>query len=182
MKNSELLKTETKSLHDKTEEIMGADKIFGKHYDIEEYKTLLTKMYKPYTSIEKALRNYTDPGVQQLIDDTYKEKSVYLKSDLEKLGVTDYASHADFELRSKHEALGALYVLKGSDMGADIINKRLARVSEDWETKAFDFYSSEPEAKQTWASFKEVLDNEPTDEVQQKELLSGAEKAFLAFQ
>lgn len=181
MTNSEFLKVETKKLHDETEAKMESDRIFSKDYSLEEYKKLLTKMYVPYSSIENALRKYHEPKLQSLLDNTYKEKAFHLEKDLSTLGIESLDKPTEFEIGSYEEALGALYVLKGSDMGAEIINKRLARVSEDWDVKTFEFYSSESNPRESWQVFKSELDSIEMNETEQQSLYNGARKAFLAF-
>lgn len=182
MTNSEFLKEKTKHLHDATEERMGARRIFSSNYSMDEYKSLLLKMYQPYSVVEKALNAYHDPKIQSVLADTYTQKANFLESDLAQMGVSHGQPAGKINFSSPAEAMGALYVLKGSDMGATIINKALERTSKGWESPAFSFYQSEKDPKSSWAAYKTHLDAMQLDEKGRNELLNGAEKAFSLFQ
>jgi len=181
MTNSEFLKEKTKKLHDSTEEKMGAGRIFSNDYSHEEYKTLLSKMYKPYSTVEKALKGFQDLEFQSIMKDTYEFKTAFLEKDFSSLSILPPRDIESFVIDNENQALGALYVLKGSDMGASIIMKRLERLSSDWPVKSFEFYASESNPKETWAKFKEYLDRKEVSEQEQEQMLIGAEKAFMAF-
>ena len=127
---SDHLKGQCRLDHDSIENYLDLLKLVA-HPD--HYLTLLKSLYSYYLPIEKCLYSLEKDFSRLGIDLNYRAKLTLLKADLIYLGLTKadvvniehYQSIPD--INDINQAMGVLYVLEGSTLGAQIISKRLIK-------------------------------------------------------
>lgn len=183
----EFLKLETRQYHDQAEKALGAVKIFDKNYSKDDYIKLLKILYVAHYDVEKAITTFANHDL--IIADHYKNKHDLIKHDLQKMGIKiDNSIKNQFQINNEFQALGCLFVLKGSEMGANLIYKQLSKHFLNQENVCMDFYSFETNIFNIWGDFCTSLDSyflSKTDkenyETKKLEVLEGAKKTYLYF-
>jgi heme oxygenase len=167
------IRENTQHLHKAVEKVLQADAIFSPGFTLPQYIRLLQSLYVAHRSLEAELQLY--PDLQQTIDGW--SKSSFLEDDLNALNTCIPASTHTVTLINETEAWGALYVIQGSALGAQVIFKRLRDLN--WPAHALNFYGSNRiHLKKTWSTFLAQLEAHVTNE---SEALKGAEKAYEVF-
>lgn len=183
----EYIKAETKDFHTEAEKAMGAVRIFENDYKKDEYIRLLTALFYAHYSIEISLKSHNNKSFQ--IDELYHDKHELLEMDLKKMGVDiDKTLVKTFEIDSLAKAIGALYVLKGSEMGTSVISKHLQKSFQDIDKVSTEFYTLETNIFSIWRDFCQKLDilvlemseNKSLDTIK-SEVLEGAKNTYMQF-
>ncbi|MGB3591131.1 MAG: biliverdin-producing heme oxygenase [Nonlabens sp.] len=168
-----VLRKETRAIHDRLEKLSGVDLIIDGTVTTSQYNTILKNNYHSYHTVERNLKPYG-----------YISK--YATRILKDLNETDEelpaANINSYSLDSELEALGATYVILGSQMGAAII----ARALEDCKfliNEPQQFYRKPTafESKQ-WPHFLKQMNSVETSTTNQWEIISGALKTFSLFE
>lgn len=122
-------------------------------------------------------------GAELLMADwPQRKRGAALKADLAALGLAPVAPQPQPRLAGEGEALGALYVLEGSKLGARYL---LARVNEHGFARgatAFLAHGEAPERKGAWPAFLQRLAAIPFDPPRAAAVLAGATEAFHLFE
>jgi heme oxygenase len=85
------------------------------------------------------------------------------------------------EIRSFHEALGAMYVLEGSTLGGTFISRMIVHQLSITPDSGFSFLQGYgDETNSMWQSFLRWLEG-PFTEEQQQSIISSAENTFVTF-
>ncbi len=173
---SEILKHQTKVLHDRVEQKFNSSKIFEDDYTAEDYRKLLTYNYL-------FLKTYEQP-VFRLLSEKYADRlllqhrrKLHLfdleKEDVHSPGDLTHTIAVDCEA----EALGILYVMEGSTLGGNMIAKKLES-NPLFTGKTFPYFRCYGERTGSmWKNFKFVL-NYAVSEEEHEKVLKGAEKAY----
>lgn len=182
----EYLKKETNHYHTEAEKNMGAVRIFDNNYNREEYIRLLNVLFISHYATEYQLSKAELPDF--IIGDHYTNKHDLIKNDLIKMSSFQNLKVPEFKIDNNLEAIGVLYVLKGSEMGANIIYKQLQKTFSDEDEISLEFYSFGSDVFGKWRDFCQCIDalvlsmTENTDlEIAKQKILGGAVKAYLHF-
>ncbi|MBS9523382.1 biliverdin-producing heme oxygenase [Litoribacter ruber] len=180
---TETLKESTKKHHSLTEKALNSKQIFQESFDLEAYIHILKNLYLAHELIEKKLMEQENPEFADLMQRHYLMRKGLLEKDLQNLSA-DIPSNSNvvFDLENTNQALGALYVLKGSTLGGKFIYKHLHKVSQNWEKTSLEFYGFEhEEVMENWKLFTQELNALPISPDKEKQMVIGAEKAFTTF-
>lgn len=142
-----LLRAETKDIHSQLDSITG---IFS---NIEQYRHFATATYRFRLSLEFALDSLDIWSPQKL--------GPYLCDDLDDLGVTRRPCPRSYSIRlNTAEQVGALYVLEGSSLGAQLLLRRATALGFDAQFGARHLAQQVSEPRR-WPHFVALLDSLP---------------------
>lgn len=174
------LRKETRREHQRIEKLQSMARIFSHDYTLTEYRHLLARLYGFYRAIEPMI--FKD---NTLYD---RQKTVLLVRDLEALGLTNTeirnlpAPTSLPSLNTFSRRMGALYVLEGSTLGAQVINRRLLNHFRDTVAGAIHFYSCYGDKVSIkWHEFREVMSRNFDDLPNAQEVIASARNTFSAF-
>ena len=176
------LRSGTSHWHELTEKGAFSAEIMNGTLSLEQYKTLLVKNYMIHFFAEDLLHK-SDISIQLPgLELEERKRLAFLQSDLEALNVKipDLTTLENpFEIESKYDALGLMYVLEGSTLGGRVILKALARNPDFADVKAFRFYEGHGEdTGHFWKKYQEILINEANDESAEDRIVNAANKTF----
>lgn len=179
----ELLKKNTKELHDEAEKYNDAYKILNHTITKDEYKELLITNYYSYKPIENFLWKYKSDLPEALIDFADFSKSEKLALDLEGLDVyvsdLEIPSFGENEYYSVSKLYGMLYVIEGSMMGGMLIAKQLEKCTElDFIAKHHFFNRDIDAIMNRWKTFRSGLENLDLSMHEMLETTKGANLTF----
>lgn len=180
---SENLKEETKFLHAETEKRLNAKRIFSEDFTIQEYQQILQILYIAHEILEQQLENIITPNLNKFYKDHYTLKYPLIRKDLEKLkaSVKAYQLPPSKGLNDLN-ALGILYVLNGSSMGAKYINKQLQGYEIKWSNFSNEFYKASASITlDEWKNFCYSLDSLGLNANEIEQVIEGAKYAFNTF-
>jgi heme oxygenase len=150
----ERLKQGTADIHQQIEERVP---VFREDFNLAEYGRLLERFYGYWAPLEMRLLQV--PGLNHPeLDLPARMKSALLVDDLRILGrdpaSSPHCSHLP-AIDTFSRALGCLYVLEGSTLGARIISKRLAAHLNLHERSGASFFNAYGESSgRRWLEFK----------------------------
>ncbi len=125
---------------------------------------------------------YRAPALQHLIPDlSQRTRLAAVAQDAASLGVTlpDYAgSPATSYGVDVPEALGWLYVIEGSNLGAAFLFKAAVKMGLSAEHGAGHLAEAPEGRAAQWRAFKEALDAAQLAEAEEARVIAGAEEAF----
>lgn len=124
----EFLKAGTADLHTQIEMGSRMTRLMAPDLREEEYAQYLRHMLKFHSFVEEKIREI--PEVEKVIDDCPQRlRSASLKRDLQSLNCDIDRSPSLYHLsiRNLSQAIGVMYVLEGSSLGAQVIAKQLER-------------------------------------------------------
>ncbi|UAM97926.1 biliverdin-producing heme oxygenase [Polaribacter litorisediminis] len=154
---SETLRKETRKEHTHTEGVMNAKAMFSEQYSLDSYTKHLFHLYKAH-----CLVNYILTEKKLLIPSENllpKNRVDDLKKDLLNLNFTDF--YQNFCLKDENlfkslpNLLGLIYVIKGSELGGNIIANQIKKHRIHWKTPSAEFYkgSDSDHLKTSWTNW-----------------------------
>lgn len=173
---SEKLKASTKEVHARLEKSL-VSRI--KNLDSgEDYNSLLHLFYGFYQPVNLLCGNFNFP--QNVEVSTHSDHVQMLDNDLTAMGKRNFQKNNFIqpEINNYLQALGALYVMKGSMLGgkviSEMIRKKLGAMPDSF------FSSGGQEVSSNWQTFKQSIDtiNDPD---QQDSVVQGALNTFESF-
>ena len=174
---SDRLKTETRYLHDLTEEKFNSKKIFESTFSLEDYRKLLLYNYFLISNFEDAVFSLIPTDAAQKIQLEKRRKLKLIETDLQNLGTELPPHEFSVTVNSEAEAWGVFYVMEGSTLGGNMIAKQLSK-NEEFKIVNFSYFRCYGEHTGSyWKSFKEVLDQQVAPE-KFEECIAGANKAY----
>ncbi len=173
---SERLKASTKEIHASLEKSL-VSRIKNLESG-EDYNSLLQLFYGFYHPVNKLCGKFNFP--QNVEVSTHSDHVQMLDNDLTAMGKRNFQKNNFIqpEINNYLQALGALYVMKGSMLGgkviSEMIRKKLGAVPDSF------FSSGGQEVNNTWQTFKQSIDtiNDPD---QQDSVVQGALNTFESF-
>ena len=174
---SDKLKTETRHLHDLTEEKFNSSKISEGTFNLDDYRKLLFYNYEMLKSFENEVFDFIPREAANILHLENRRKLHLAEADLRALGQTLPKVRALEPVNSAAEAWGIFYVMEGSTLGGNMIAKQLSKSAEFYDQPFHYFRCYGAHTGSYWKTFKEVLDREisPADE---DACLAGAEKVY----
>lgn len=149
----------------------------------EQYIHILKVFYSYFSAIEKKVDQMAEELKHYLPDIASRRKTDWIRIDLEHLHASIPEGTTSIPvIVTVAQALGALYVMEGSTLGARFISATLKEVlAVDASNGAlfFNGYGAETGAK--WALFKQALTDYSTDRQKEDEVISSANETFAKF-
>lgn len=174
------LKSETRTDHENTEAISGAEAIMNHSISQEAYFNLLLKNLYAYKEVEAKIKPYASGEIVDKIH-FLPPISKWILKDL-KDALTQVHLESDIPFANKFEAIGAIYVLEGSLLGGAVIAKHVAECENLNSLGEQSFYSKEKKRISRWRKFMKVMNEEEFSEREKDDIIKGAKKAFNIFE
>lgn len=172
-----LLKEQTKTLHDQVEIKLQSQKIMDKSYNLQDYHQLLKSNYHFLLEFEEAVFANISAETAEQIHAGDRKKLLVIEKDLAAFQDLQSSSNKNVSIKNEAEALGILYVMEGSTLGGNIIAKNLAKNPsfKDVSYNFFGFYGEKTGF--FWKNFKEVLEKK-AEKADAQDFLDGANRAY----
>lgn len=172
------LKAETATLHNQVEARAPMKRLMSPDLTKEEYGFALSRFWSIYSDLEPSLLQ-SEELREALPDLDKRSKLESLAHDLKNLGYPELSLATHVQKITFAQALGTLYVLEGSTLGAQVITKSLRRHSFIDEDKLnfFDHYGLETMIY--WRKFLNVLGQANPD--LNDEITAAAKMTFIRF-
>ncbi len=175
------LRVETRREHESIEKGQFMARLFSQDYTLAEYRDLLVRLYGFYRAIEPMIfagNNFSD-----------RQKTDLLVRDLEALGLNGTeirnlpVSTSLPNLNSFSRRMGALYVLEGSTLGAQLISRQLFKNFRDTIPGAIHFYACYGDrVGAMWHEFRQFMSSNFDDASCAQEVIASARNTFNSFQ
>jgi|HubBroStandDraft_6_1064221.scaffolds.fasta_scaffold104942_2 heme oxygenase len=173
------LKASTSQLHERAERRL---QIFSSEFDLPAYTRLLTRFYGFWSPLEVELRKVSELSGSSLALDR-RLKAHLLEADLRVFGIDPaVVSQCDRipDVQTFSRALGCLYVVEGSTLGAQFIARHLSEKFQIGRYSGGAFFCAyEGEVIQRWSDFRAFLILHANTE-RDDEILSAARDTFEA--
>lgn len=176
------LKEATREQHEGLENTVN---VMDQMFSMDNYKMLLTKFYRFYSSIEPEIDKLDLSETGYNFDE--RRKLPKIEADLAHLGILEEAQAmpkwTDLPaLGSASQAFGSLYVMEGATLGGQIINRHLKEhlgISPENGGAFFNGYGAETGPK--WKEFMSIA-NEFAEKANEDEvIIDSAKKTFDSF-
>jgi heme oxygenase (biliverdin-IX-beta and delta-forming) len=180
------LRAETRPQHDRLEEVAASDKLADGRLTAEEYEMLLQANYIAHRQLEGAVQQVS--GMAELTQD--RQKLPLLEQDLQQAGLQPDAIWQQqkdklppLALQSRHEALGAQYVMEGATLGGVVILKALNEHPQLQGHQPFHYYGCYGgDTGRQWNGFKQLMRQQVQTPEQEEEVLQGCRRAYQLFE
>jgi len=187
----DMLREETRPLHNQTEDNDFQKSLFSGSLPKEQFVEYLGQMYLIHKALEDALSELrmSSPIVASVIAD-HQYQQTYLQEDLaaaevqveelKPLAATKTLIHHIENLKSKQPMalLGCEYVLFGSKHGAKLLSKQIAKygLAKEGSSNYFDPYGDKFSGY--WQDFKVKMNSAQFSLTEQKDAINGAKDMF----
>lgn len=175
------LRVETRREHDSIEKSQLMARLFLHDYTLAEYRDLLARLYGFYRAIEPMIftgNKFSD-----------RTKTVLLVRDLEALGLNGTeirnlpVTTSLPSLNSFSRRMGALYVLEGSTLGAQLISRQLLKHFRDTIADAIHFYTCYGDrVGAMWHEFRQFMSSNFDGSSSTQEVIAAARNTFSSIQ
>lgn len=174
---SELLKTQTRHLHDLTEAKFNSEGIFSGTFSLEDYTRLLQHNYALLAATEEQIFARIPASAASDINLPQRRKLPLVIQDLQVLEVPVSPNIKPMSIKNTAEAWGLLYVMEGATIGGTMMAKQLSANAAFIQAPFAYFRIYGDHTGSRWKNFKEILDREMTTEAY-SDCICGAEKAY----
>lgn len=170
------LRTSTADAHVQAEKSFP---LFRDSFTSHAYGRLLQTFVPVFEAYESALRasGLPVPHLEERL-----QRTAWLKSDLQALGLWPMTSVFSLSIRDAAEMLGALYVIEGSSLGGQVIAKRLHENLGLGEDKTAFYRSYGADTGKLWQELKGFLDSQELNDEQRASAVHGARTLFGAME
>jgi len=173
---ADILKHQTKELHDRVELKFNSSKIFQDDYTPDDYRKLLTFNYIFLKTFEQPVFRLLSEKYGDMLMLRHRRKLHLFDLEREDVISSGYDIH-EIAVNCEAEALGILYVMEGSTLGGTMIAKKLEG-NPHFSGKTFPYFRCYGERTGSmWKNFRFVL-NDVVREEEHDQVLIGAEKAY----
>jgi heme oxygenase (biliverdin-IX-beta and delta-forming) len=173
------LKEATRQQHEGVEKSVD---IMSQMFSIEDYKALLIKFYRFYSAIEPKFEAFDLKETGFDLD--IRRKTLLLENDLGKLDLSEVAKtlpgFKDLpEINSIDQAFGCLYVIEGSTLGGQIINRHLKQHLGLTPENGGSFFNGYGEKTgMMWKEFCEIVTNYDAKSNNSEDIIKAAKATF----
>lgn len=179
----EFLKENTHSIHNEVERLSLAQYIIDHTINVETFNEFLLRNFQAYNCIEQQLvasKHLVDKVLRPLIS-TDKSDCLY-KSLIVPSTAKVLNKNRSLSLSTRAECVGALYVIEGSMLGSNLINKHIKKCPNlNNEDQEFFYFSKNQTSVKRWQRFSSTVNQLVFNEAETKEALSSANKTFNIF-
>jgi len=183
---TEILKKETRKEHAQTEGMMNAKAMFSDDYSLEIYKEHLLHLYKAHRLVHAILEKNKDllPNAELLP----KSRCEDLEKDLIHLNYWHKNQFESFEhdhdFESLAELLSLIYVVKGSELGGNVIGKQIEKHRIRWGVPKAHFYQVTENTTlfEDWKEWCNAANDLATSDSFIEQAIAAAKKAFHLFE
>lgn len=176
------LKDATREQHEGLENTVN---VMDQMFSMEDYKKLLTKFYRFYSSIEPEIDKVDLSETGYDFDE--RRKLPKIEADLKNLGVFETAQEMPRwngvpPIENAAQAFGSLYVMEGATLGGQIINRHLKEhlgISPENGGAFFSGYGAETGPK--WKEFMNIANTYAEDGTQDDVIIESAKQTFDSF-
>lgn len=165
------LKSSTQSEHDSIEASLN---LMDPEMTLEKYKSMLSRFYGFYAAVEPELEKFASLPLEKRAPVLEKDLGFFniSPSSIEKL------PPSSFSLEKMEDALGMLYVLEGSSLGAQVLSRHFEEKLKVQKGKGLDFFFGHGrETMPRWLVFKDKLEALGS-ELKRDSIIVSAKKTF----
>lgn len=175
---SDYLKKKTEIYHKEIEEKLESNKLFNSTFTDKNYYKMLQVNHVFLKSYEDSIKQFLTEKDLKNLALTKLNKLQLIEKDIQELGIEPQMANKQFELESRAEAIGVLYVIEGSMLGGNVIAKTLKKYPF-LENKSFNYFGHYGEnLGQAWKNFINYINQEFTTEEEKQQVFQGAKKAY----
>ncbi len=181
----EFLKKHTSKIHKEIEAKSIARSILDHNISLQDYRQLLLNYAIAYASLEQLLIHNEQHIITPLRSFIHTNKSEKLMLDLKGISINmPYLQSMEVFLPFKPAfAVGILYVLEGSMLGANVIAKHLSQCENLKKIRKHHFFvEGSKDNLETWRKLNGILAALSFTSDQQQEALTAAINAFNCFE
>lgn len=172
---TEALKEHSRTTHDAVDNLVMSMAPFASH---DNYRKFLQAQYAFHTAVNPI---YHDSKLASQIDGLAQLARLdRVKSDMKDLGVKPYEG-IDIVSFTDSEAIGWLYCVEGSNVGAAILYKEAGKIDLTDEFGASHLSAHEDGRMPHWRSVKAKIDALPLSDEEKQSAMKGADDAFAYF-
>jgi len=172
----------TRGCHEKIEDVLQSERILSPDIDLDEYRKHLRALYSGHARVEAGLIHFKAKLEAEGFSLPAPSNSCLISKDLEALNDTNISSDQSPTVLNNHlEAIGALYVIKGSAMGRAMIARRLAPKIGEWGLSEPHYYAIQSQGQDEWMQFVQKLETMTPSDVTTRQTVTGAVAAFESF-
>jgi heme oxygenase len=148
----------------------------------DDYVALLQIFYSYFVGLENKIKRFISNALPDL-ENRRKAGELakdihYFGADLPQLAVGDHLP----EINNHYQAMAALYVIEGSTLGGIYISKMIAKQLNLSSTEGLTFFEGYGDkTKQMWEEFKVVLNDQPSNDIEEQQMTATANETFLKF-
>jgi heme oxygenase len=176
----QVLKNETKILHQEAEKSLKAELLFSpalKQADLIEHLELQAEAHQ---SLKTALLPFQESSFLAPFW-PLEDFAELAQQDLKSFEVKSAPRSPINRFKNKFQALGALYVINGSTLGRRHIGNALKPKIMQWQLKPLFFYPAASNKGINWPKFCEKLNALKLSDESLVEVIEGAKKTFSVF-
>lgn len=173
---TEALKEHSRTTHDAVDNLVMSMQPFASH---DNYRKFLQAQYEFHSTVNPI---YHDDKLASHIEGLAGLSRLdRVKSDMKDLEVTPYGKDVEVPTFTDGEAIGWLYCVEGSNVGAAILYKEAGKIDLTDEFGASHLASHEDGRMPHWRATKAQIDALPLSDEQQQQAMKGADDAFAYF-
>lgn len=173
---TEDLKQHSRQTHDSVDNLVMSMQPFASH---DNYRKFLQAQYEFHKTVNPI---YHNPKLAQMIDGLAElARFERVKNDMKDLEVAPFEPSIDAPSYTDDEAVGWLYCVEGSNVGAAILYKEAGKIEL---TDAFgaSHLAAHPDGRMPhWRDVKAKIDALPIDDAARAAAMKGADDAFAYF-
>lgn len=173
---TEALKEHSRTTHDAVDNLVMSMQPFASH---DNYRKFLQAQYEFHTTVNPI---YHDTVFANQIDGLLElARLERVKSDMKDLEVEPFDVNFEHPSFTADEAIGWLYCVEGSNVGAAILYKEAGKIDLTDEFGASHLSAHTDGRMAHWRATKAKLDALPLSDTQRQNALKGADDAFAFF-
>ena len=187
------LKAGTDDLHQVLDRRSCMSRLLAPDLDVAEYAHILQRLLACHLELEPVLQDFRNglTAPPEWFAPSIFQRSSDLRADLEALGHRASTqlgngqavqSHTRLQLHSTAQAVGCMYVLAGSSLGARVIQRRLREHMGHTVEGALHYFSPPAGVPQwSWPAYRDALNEAILQSGDESATLSGARAMFSCF-
>ena len=181
-----MLQDETRAAHQDMHNAPLFLALLAGHISVPDYITLLQNLLAVHCNIEQSVTPFEDhPLLAWRLDYPVFKRSELLQADLRALNAAEClavaAKHA-IAPRTAYAALGGVWVVEGSQLGARVLAKRVeALLGPEWRRCGGSFFAPSAAEALRWKACCTALETGAGDKIAMAELREGALSIFETF-
>ncbi|MDO5654950.1 MAG: biliverdin-producing heme oxygenase [Flavobacteriaceae bacterium] len=175
---SKILKEKTHFEHILLEEKLHAERIVQGSYNMADYRQLIEINYRFLQNYEAEVHDAIPLTMAEKMFLAQRKKFPAIQQDAAQLGLVISNETAHKKITNSAQALGIMYVMEGSSLGGNMIQRHLKKNPEfdQIQFKFLGFYGKS--TAEMWKNFIQTIDQEIKTEADQHECILGAELAY----